>query len=137
MIKSLKINLFSKILFHFSLLLYRKAYEEEELEQSDDEETPDEESIEMSKFAEISASAARTTGSSSAGGGGRQQSASESANISASDKKLIEEKVDFMTAYFLTAVIWSIGGVLKQASRDRFTSFFNDLCDNSIGKYPK
>jgi hypothetical protein len=63
------------------------------------------------------------------------QSAKEAMN--ASEKRLMEEKIDSIVAHFFLSVIWSIGAVLKHASREKFNSFFNDLCDNSIGKYPK
>jgi hypothetical protein len=58
-------------------------------------------------------------------------------NMNASEKRLMEEKNDSVVAHFFLAVVWSIGAVLKQSSRDRFNEFFNDLCDNAIGKHPK
>lgn len=57
--------------------------------------------------------------------------------LTASQKKEIEEKNDMIVAYFFMCVVWTIGSVLKQSSREKFNSFFNDLCDNSIKKYPK
>lgn len=57
--------------------------------------------------------------------------------MNASEKRLIEEKTDAVVAHFFLSVVWSIGAVLKQSSRDKFNSFFSDICDNAIGKFPK
>ncbi len=57
--------------------------------------------------------------------------------LTASQKKEMEEKNDMIVAYFFMSVVWTIGSVLKQTSREKFSSFFIELCDNSIKKYPK
>lgn len=52
-------------------------------------------------------------------------------------KRIAEDKKDMLIAYFLMSIIWSIGAVLKQSSRDKFTQFFISLCDGNVKKYPK
>ena len=44
--------------------------------------------------------------------------------LTASQKKEMEEKNDMIVAYFFMSVVWTIGSVLKQASREKFSSFF-------------
>ena len=61
----------------------------------------------------------------------------EESPLSVSDKKIAQEKLDMITAYFFMSIIWSIGITLKKASREKFNGFFLELCENLNGKYPK
>lgn len=100
--------------FIFNLYeLNRKSYESD-MDQSDEEEMDEENP-----------------------NGKKDRHSGELESMSASDKKAMEEKNDSLVAHFFMAIVWSIGAVLKQSSREKFSSFFHDLCDNSIGKYPK
>jgi hypothetical protein len=46
------------------------------------------------------------------------------------NKKKKETKSEMIVAYFMMSIVWSIGANLKQASRDIFSDFFNNLCRN-------
>ena len=47
------------------------------------------------------------------------------------------EKGEMIVANFFLSIIWSIGAVLKQSSKEKFSAFFTDLCENSLKSYPK
>jgi hypothetical protein len=116
-------------MFFFSLG-NRKSFEEDD---KSDESSDDDAEPELTKVDDVSIH--RTEKSAAAlSSSGRQK---DKETMNASDKRLMEEKNDSVVAHFFLALVWSIGGVLKQSSRDKFNQFFNDLCDNSIGKHPK
>jgi hypothetical protein len=49
-----------------------------------------------------------------------------------------EKRKETFVAYFLLAIVWSIGGSNNNKnSKEKFNSFFQTLCNNSIRKYPK
>lgn len=50
---------------------------------------------------------------------------------SMADQKSDEEKNNMLICLFLFTVVWSLGGVLKHASREKFDAFFRELCDNT------
>jgi hypothetical protein len=47
------------------------------------------------------------------------------------------EKNEMIVANFFLSVVWSIGAVLKQESKEKFTIFFSDLCENSLKKHQR
>jgi hypothetical protein len=53
------------------------------------------------------------------------------------DKKIMEEKNNMTIAYFFLSIIWSLGATLIHSSRQKFSAFFHELCENSIHKYSK
>lgn len=116
-------------------IFLRKSFEEDEKsdESSDEEDAGTVEAVdslnETSSFAERAAKSATLSTASS----GRHKTG----NMSANEKRLMEEKNNSIVAHFFLAIVWSIGGVLKQTSREKFDQFFNELCDNSIGKHLK
>lgn len=115
-----------------SLRNFRKSFEEEEeSDQSDSEaENDDREEMRSRGLLPMSAREAHRRSIQSSDSNKRER-------MNASEKRLIEEKTDAVVAHFFLSVVWSIGAVLKQSSRDKFNAFFSDLCDNAIGKFPK
>jgi len=54
-----------------------------------------------------------------------------------SNNQIEMEKNEMIVANFFLSVVWSIGAVLKQTSKEKFTVFFNELCENSIKTHQK
>ena len=47
------------------------------------------------------------------------------------------EMNEMVVANFFLSIVWSIGAVLKQSFKEKFSLFFNELCDNSNKQYLK
>jgi hypothetical protein len=54
-----------------------------------------------------------------------------------SNSHIETEKTEMIVANFFLSIVWSIGAVLKQTSKDKFTIFFNELCENSNKKHSR
>lgn len=54
-----------------------------------------------------------------------------------SNNHLEIEKTEMMVANFFLSVVWSIGAVLKKSSKEKFSFYFNELCENSIKSHQR
>ncbi|XP_032809855.2 dynein axonemal heavy chain 3-like isoform X2 [Petromyzon marinus] len=57
------------------------------------------------------------------------------AAAAAAAARLAEERTALLTAHFLFAVVWAVGGVLDRPSKERFSEFFRKLCEQDP-RYP-
>jgi len=49
-----------------------------------------------------------------------------------------EKRKETIVAFFLLAIVWSIGASnIYKNSKEKFNNYFQNLCNNSIKKYPK
>jgi hypothetical protein len=107
------------------MFLFRKEYEED----FEENESFDEEIEVESEFQENNQTSTNTVNNSS--------NVTESNLSKANNTKIEDERINMMMACVFVSIVWSIGANLKQHSRELFSTFFTELIDNSLTKYPK
>ena len=64
----------------------------------------------------------------------QEESQDKPKQLSIHEQKSVEEKNNMVVSYFFFTIVWSIGGVLNKASREKFDVYFRELLERNSDK---
>ncbi|CAF1048753.1 unnamed protein product, partial [Brachionus calyciflorus] len=57
--------------------------------------------------------------------------------LNSHEKRIEEDRKDMLVAYFIWSLVWSIGNILRQESREKFSYYFLNLIHGNNKDYPR